>query len=75
MRKYLNDEHKAMFDRYFAKALHGGCDARQAEQIAKERTLFDITRASAAISYVRQRLMGDISQAPRRDFGFTQNYD
>ncbi len=53
MRQYLNDEHREMFDAYFAKAVRGGCDARQAEQIAKERTLFQVMKASAAIAHQR----------------------
>jgi len=53
MRKYLNPEYQAIWDRHFGKAIRGGCDARQAEQIAKENTLFDIMKASAAIAHQR----------------------
>lgn len=74
MRNYLNQDHRSMFDRYLQHAVAGGCDLRQAEQVAKERTLKDVMRNSAAIAYVRQHMMGDTSQAPRRDFGFTESY-
>jgi hypothetical protein len=61
MRKYLNEEYKAIWDRHFAKAVRGGCDGRQAEQIAKENTLFDIMKASAAISHERMVANGTLT--------------
>jgi hypothetical protein len=53
MREYLNDETKEKFDGYLRAAVKGGCDLRQAEQIAKERTLFDVMRVSACIAAAR----------------------
>lgn len=61
MRKYLNPDYQAVWDRHFAKAIHGGCDTRQAEQIAKECTLLDIMKASAAIAHTRSWLNGQVS--------------
>ena len=62
MRKYLNSDYQAIWDRNFAKAIHGGCDARQAEQIAKENTLLSIMKASAAIAHARAWLNGSVSR-------------
>jgi hypothetical protein len=61
VRQYLNDEHRAIFDRNFQKALNGCADARQAEQIAKESTLFTIMKASAAIAHQRMLNKGAVS--------------
>ena len=61
MRQYLNDEHRAIFDRNFQKALNGCADARQAEAIAKEQTLFTIMKASAAIAHQRMLNKGAVS--------------
>lgn len=72
MRKYLNEEHRNMFDRYFKLALTGGCDGRQAESIAKERTLYRIMLASAAIANMRSQISGNIvreTPAPRHRDG------
>lgn len=55
-RKHLTPEHREIFDNYFRKALAGTADARQAEAIAMERTLFDIMKASAAVAH--DRLVG-----------------
>lgn len=60
MRQYLNDEHRAIFDRNFKKALAGGADARQAESIARERTLFMVMKASAAIAHQRMVAKGAV---------------
>lgn len=62
MRQYLNDEYRAIFDRNFQKALNGCADARQAEQIAKESTLFTIMKASAAIAHQRMRNGGAVTR-------------
>lgn len=75
MRQHLNDEHRAIFDQHLRAAVTGGCDLRQAEQIAKERTLKIIMRNSAAIAYVRAKLNSDINQQPSRAFGFSESYD
>lgn len=56
MRKYLNEETRAIFDRYLCAAVNAGCDVRQAENIAKERTLFDVMRSSACAFAVRDGL-------------------
>jgi hypothetical protein len=61
MRQYLNDEHRAIFDRNFQKALNGGADARQAEAIAKERTLYVVMKSSAAIAHQRQLNAGTVT--------------
>ena len=62
MRKYLNPEYQGIWDRHFAKAIHGGCDTRQAEGIAKENTLLDIMKASAAIAHSRAWLNGTVAR-------------
>ena len=61
MRQYLNEEHRAIFDRNFQKALAGCADARQAESIAKESTLFTIMKASAAIAHQRMLNKGAVT--------------
>lgn len=65
MRHLLNDEHKAIYDRHYDVALKGGCDIPQAHGIAKELTLRDATKASAAIIAIRDR-MSNIARLPRR---------
>lgn len=62
MRQYLNDTHRMIFDRYLQNAVAGGCDLRQAESIAKERTLKRVMEASAAIHAVRERVGNNISR-------------
>jgi hypothetical protein len=61
MRQYLNEEHRAIFDRNFQKALRGCMDARQAEAVAREQTLFVIMKASAAISHQRMLNKGAVT--------------
>lgn len=61
MRQYLNEEHRAIFDRNFQKALNGCADARQAEAIAKEQTLYVVMQASAAISHQRMLNAGAVT--------------
>jgi hypothetical protein len=61
MRKYLSTEHREWFDNCFRKALSGTADARQAESIAMERTLFKIMRASAEVAHNRAWLKGALT--------------
>jgi len=53
IRDHLNDDYRATWDRHFHKALAGTGDARQSEQVANERTLLEVMKASAAIAHVR----------------------
>lgn len=72
MRSYLNDANKKRFDRYFAAAVRGGCDGRQAEGIAKERTVTDIMRDTSLIHEMRTRIGSNVVRdepAPRYRHG------
>jgi len=54
----LNEEHRGIFKRYYFNAVKGGCDHAQAESIAREKTLYDVMKASAAIAAVREQMTG-----------------
>ena len=60
MREYLNDETKAIYDRHYTAALAGTAEAGTAHAIAREKTLFDVLKASAAISNRRLAIEGTI---------------
>lgn len=71
MRQFLNEPTRLMFDRYFAAAVKGGCDGRQAEAIAKERTLKVVMATSAAVHEQRERIGSNVVReepAPRYRF-------
>ncbi len=53
VREHLNDQHKLIYDRHLEIAMRSGCDVKQAEGIARERTLAILMAASAAISNAR----------------------
>lgn len=59
MRAHLNPEYQVIYDRYVKIAIHGGCDAEQAQSIAKERTLLRVMKASADIANIRERMAGN----------------
>lgn len=63
-----------MYDNHVRTAVAGGCDLAQADAIARERTLYTVMRASAAIAYVRQR-MATGNENVNRLFGFSEVYD
>lgn len=53
IRDYLNEDYKELWDSNWRKALNGCADARQAEQIANEKTLLRIMQNSAAVEHSR----------------------
>lgn len=66
VRSYLNEYHQKLWDKFADTALKGGCDTHQADQIAKERTLLVIMKASAAIANVRAELQNVGGADPKK---------
>lgn len=54
MRQHLNEAHQAIYDWHFDRALKAVADIQQAHGIARERTLRDVMRVSAARAAARQ---------------------
>lgn len=56
MRQHLNPIAQQSYDRHYNNAIKGGCDKAQAESIARENTLAEALRTSAAITEGRAKL-------------------
>ena len=48
LRQHLNAEYQSVYDRHFNVALRGTAELQQAHAIARQKTLDDVLRASAA---------------------------